>query len=212
MSNSFKKVPPTIFSAWFYRARRFWCWKASWSFVTPRGGLPDSFMLSLSLQGVLESLPHTIRVVLQLTPWYCLLLIPPWQNLRRDMWKAGVTLSPAATLAVGLLGWVGSSASCRMVPSFVWSSFSFLMCTTVVLSCSQSCAWACPGKLVMQYWLLSSWLCFSGPSCSVCCSSLCGKVQHLALAHCLMDGFSFVAVNMGLCSRDSAITPPVKVP
>lgn len=85
MSNSFKKTPPTIFSAWFYQARRFWYWKASWDFVTCRGGLPGSFMLALSLQGVFESPFHTVRVVLQLTPSYCLLLIIPQQHVRKDM-------------------------------------------------------------------------------------------------------------------------------
>lgn len=142
MLKSFKKIPPTIFSAWFYQARRFWCWKASWHFVTPRGGLPDFFMLALSLQGVLESLPDTVRAVLQLTHWYCLLLIPPWQNVRRDMWKKGRNSITSSSCSGCRSTGMDGSVPC----SFVLSS-SFLMCTTVVPSCSRSCAWAFSRKV-----------------------------------------------------------------
>lgn len=78
--------------------------------------------------------------------WYCLLLIPPWQNVEEQHVKKSSSITSSSCNGCRSTG-MGGSASCRMVPSFVLSSFSLLARTTVVPSCSRS--WAFPGSLVM---------------------------------------------------------------
>lgn len=153
-------------------------------------------MLGLPLQGVLESSSHR-KSSAAADPLVVPASHPSMAKCEEEHVKESQEQHYLQSCAGSRSTGIGGSASCRMVSPFVLSSFSFLMCTTLVPSCSQSCAWAFRGRLVLQYWILSSWLCFQGQNFSVCSSSLCGRVQHLDLGHCLMDGLSFVTVNMG---------------
>lgn len=134
----------------------------------PRREPPDSFVLAPSLQRVPEPLPYTRRVVLWLNLSYCLLLIPPWQKVKRDIWEKCRSSTTHSSCTGCRSTGMGGRASSGMIPSSMLSSFSFLICSTVVPSCSGSCIMSFSRKVshvvlasvLMAVFLRTKWFCF----------------------------------------------------
>lgn len=64
---------------------------------------------------------------------------PTWQKVRRDTWEKCRSSTTHRSCTGCRSTGMGGSVSSGMIPSFVRCSFSFLMCSTLVPSCSGSC-------------------------------------------------------------------------